>query len=162
IGTAAWGAFAQARTSDGRFLRFVWHAYSDEIDPESGKLIGNKIFYVSKDNGKTWQLQPAFHDDRFFSFAHRLRTLRDCTMVLAVPFSPGYGPGQDLPIRVAWDPQADTGMQMTLYFSPDQGRHWSGPLAIYGGHVISETDFVELPSGDLLFINWMQSPGRQI
>jgi hypothetical protein len=55
-------------------------------------------------------------------------------------------------------------MQMTLYFSHDQGRSWNGPLPIFGGQEVSETDFVELPSGDLLFINnsIFKFPGRQI
>jgi hypothetical protein len=162
IGTAAWGAFAQARTRDGRFLRFIWQAYADQEDA-TGKLIGNRIYYMSDDNGQTWRLQPPFHDDRFFSFAHRLRTLRDGTLVLAIPFSRGYGPGQARPSRIARDPSADTDMQMMLYTSRDQGRTWSGPMPIFGGLAVSETDFLELPSGDLLFVNWFPPQrGRQI
>jgi len=42
---------------------------------------------------------------------------------------------------------------MTLCFSYDQGRTWTSPLPIYGGHNVIETDFVELSSGDLLCIN---------
>ena len=163
IGTAAWGAFAQARTSDHKFLRFIWQAYADELDPTTGTLVGNRIFYISDNDGLTWELQRPFHDVRFFSFAHRLRTLRDGTLVLAIPFSPGYGPRHKRPTRLAWDLAADTDMQMTLYFSGDNGRNWSGPMPIYGGQAVSETDFVELPSGDLLFINWIPPrQGRQI
>lgn len=126
-------------------------------------LTGNSIYYVSSDAGRSWQLQPPFHDARFFSYAHRLRTLRDGTMVLAVPFSPGYGPGQERPTRMARDLAADTEMQMSLYFSKDQGRSWNGPLMLFGGLAVSETDFVELPSGDLLFVNWLPPRrGRQI
>jgi hypothetical protein len=53
---------------------------------------------------------------------------------------------------------------MTLWFSFDQGRTWDGPLPIYGGQTLSETDFVELPSGDLLMINnsIFAFPGRQV
>ncbi|MGI0135394.1 MAG: hypothetical protein ACREBW_10615, partial [Candidatus Micrarchaeaceae archaeon] len=104
-----------------------------------------------------------FHDVRFFSFAHRLRTLRDGTLVLAIPFVPGYGPGHERSTRLSWDLSDNTHMQMTLYFSYDKGRSWSGPMPIYGGETVSETDFVELPSGDLLFINWIPPyRGRQM
>ena len=162
IGTAAWGAFAQARTCDGRFLRFIWQAYADQLDG-SGRLTGNRIYYISSDEGRTWKAQPPFHDVRFFSFAHRLRTLRDGTLVLAIPFSPGYGPGHARRTRMARDLDSDTDMQMTLYISGDQGRSWSGPISLFGGLTVSETDFVELPSGDLLFVNWLPPrPGRQI
>jgi hypothetical protein len=53
---------------------------------------------------------------------------------------------------------------MTLCFSSDQGHNWTLPLPIYAGNAVSETDFVELPSGDLLCINnsIFANPGRQI
>jgi hypothetical protein len=53
---------------------------------------------------------------------------------------------------------------MNLCFSCDQGRTWTAPLPIYGGHTVSETDFVELPVGDLLCINnsIFVRPGRQV
>ena len=52
---------------------------------------------------------------------------------------------------------------MSLYFSYDQGNVWEGPLPIFGGQYVSETDFVELPGGDLLCINnsFFANPGRQ-
>jgi hypothetical protein len=153
------GTFSQARTRDGRFLRFVWAHRSFEKDVHPGEIL-----YVSSDNGKTWQKQPPFHDRRLFSAPHRLRTLRDGTLVLAIPFSPPYGPGTDCPIRNCTNLNAETACQMTLCFSYDQGRTWTSPLPIYGGQNVSETDFVELPSGDLLCINnsIFAKPGRQV
>ena len=74
------GSFGQARTRDGRFLRFVWETYSLEPNADPGQ-----IFTVSTDGGKTWVKQPPFHDKRFCSYPHRLRTLRDGTLVLALP-----------------------------------------------------------------------------
>ena len=44
-----WG-FGQARTADGRFLRFVWSCYS--LDPT---VKANEILYMSNDDGQTWQ-----------------------------------------------------------------------------------------------------------
>ena len=43
--------------------------------------------------------------------------------------------------------------EMMLFFSRDQGKTWSNPLPVLSGQTVSETDFVELPSGDLLLIN---------
>ena len=150
--------FATARTKEGRFLRFIWACYSldETVNP-------NDIFYTSDDNGKTWQRMPPFHDERFSSNAHRLRTLRDGTLVLAIPLSPRWGTGWERPVRSAKNLNAVNERSMTLYFSYDQGHTWEGPLPIYGGQIVSETDFVELPEGDLLCINngIFANPGRQ-
>jgi hypothetical protein len=153
------GSFGQARTKDGRFLRFVWACYSLEPGANAGEIL-----YASDDNGKTWQKQPEFHDPRFASTPHRLRTLRDGTLVLALHEWPRWGPGTDRPRRSCVNLNAVTDACMNLCFSHDQGRTWTSPLPIYAGRAISETDFVELPSGDLLCINnsIFADPGRQI
>src|SRR4029077_671306 len=96
---------------------------------------------------------PAFHDSHFASFPHRLRTLRDGTLLLAVPLAPRWGEGTDRPVRAAVRLDTPNDMQMTLFFSHDQGRTWNGPLPVFGGQNVSETDFVEVPSGDLLLVN---------
>ena len=150
--------FATARTTEGRFLRFIWACYSldEAVNP-------NDIFYTSDDNGKSWKKMPPFHHERFSSYAHRLRTLRDGTFVLALPLSPRWGKGRDRPVMAARNLDAINESLMTLCFSYDQGHTWSGPLPIYGGQIVSETDFVELPEGDLLCINngIFAYPGRQ-
>ena len=55
-------------------------------------------------------------------------------------------------------------MEMMLFLSFDQGRTWSNPLPILSGQMVSETDFVELPDGHLLFFNntIFATPGRQM
>jgi len=152
------GSFGQARTTDGRFLRFLWSCYS--LDPT---VHPNEILYESTDNGQTWVKKPPFHNDNFVSYPHRLRTLHDGTLVLCVPLAPKWGQGTDLPVRGATRLDVINQMQMSLFFSFDQGRTWRGPLPIFGGQTVSETDFVELPSGDLLFVNnsIFANPGRQ-
>jgi hypothetical protein len=152
------GSFGQARTKDGRFLRFVWGCYA--LDPS---VKANEILYESGDNARTWKKMPAFHDSHFVSYPHRLRTLRDGTLVLAMPLSPRWGRGTDRPIRTAMSLNAPNDMQMTLHFSFDQGRSWNGPLPVLGGQNVSETDFVELPDGNLLLFNnsIFAYPGRQ-
>ena len=151
--------FATARTRDGRFLRFIWACYSmDE------SLRPAEILYESTDNGKTWRKMPPFHHEHFCSYAHRLRTLRDGTLVLALPLAPRFGRGCEHSVRSASNLDAINEMSMTLWFSYDDGHSWSGPLPVYGGQVVSETDFVELADGNLMCINHsiFAHPGRQI
>ena len=152
------GSFGQARTRDGRFLRFMWACYS--LDPT---VQPNEILYESSDNGQTWQKMQPIHHPVLSSAPHRLRTLRDGTLVLCVPLQPKWKKGTGRPMRLCTRLDADSEMQMTVYFSHDRGRTWAGPMPIYGGQTVSETDFVELPGGDLLFINnsIFANPGRQ-
>lgn len=156
---ASGGSFAQARTKDGRFLRFVWSCYS--TDPTARP---EEIFYQSSDNGHTWRRMPPFVSDHFAWYPHRLRTLRDGTLVLCAAYSFKWGKGSDYPVRTAIKLDAVTDMQMALFFSFDQGGSWSEPLTILNGQNVSETDFVELPDGNLLFVNnsIFAVPGRQI
>jgi len=152
------GQFGTIRTREGRFLRFVWSKYS--LDPS---MKPNEIFYSSSDNGKTWKKEPPFHDEHFVGHPHRLRMLRDGTLVLAVSLRLNYGEGTDSPLRRCRNLNLVNEWQMTLFFSYDQGHTWDGPLPIYGGQTITETDFVELPEGHLLCINNSNyvTPGRQ-
>jgi hypothetical protein len=90
--------------------------------------------------------------------------LRDGTMVLCAPRASRWGAGTDRPVRAAVDLNAVSDMEMMLFFSHDEGRTWSNPLPIFSGQTVSETDFVELQDGNLLFINnsIFANPGRQI
>jgi hypothetical protein len=153
------GSFGQARTGDGRFLRFLWETYSLQPNADPGQ-----IFNISSDGGQTWIKQPPFHDKRFCSYPHRLRTLRDGTLVLALPMFPAWGPATSFPMRTCTNTNAVTSGGMNLVFSHDGGATWSAPMPIYAGRSVTETDFAELPSGDLLCINnsMFADPGRQM
>ncbi len=153
------GSFAQARTKNGNLLRFVWACYSPDPSVKT-----SDIYYQSADEGKTWKIRPAFVSDRFAWYPHRLRTLRDGTLVLAAPRAPKWGKNSDYPIRAATKLDTVSDMEMMLFFSHDQGVTWSNPLPIFSGQTVSETDFVELPDGNLLFINnsLFANPGRQM
>jgi hypothetical protein len=152
------GSFAQAQTLDGVFHRFVWACYSR--DPH---LKPNEIYHQSRDSGRTWKKMTPIVSERFAWYPHRLRTLRDGTLVLCCPRAPRWGKGTDYPVRAAvrFDTVAD--MEMMLLFSRDHGKTWSNPLPILSGQNVSETDFVELPDGNLLFVNnsIFATPGRQ-
>jgi hypothetical protein len=157
-GREAFGDFAQAYAGDGRFIRFLWNGYSYEPgrDPSA-------ILYISDDEGRTWRKCPPFHDRRFISYPHRLRTLSDGTLALAIPLSMDFNMERT---RCSSNLNAESEVTMNLCFSSDRGETWSAPLPIYGGHNVSETDFIELPSGDILCINasipYFGHPGRQI
>jgi len=131
------GAFAQARTKDGKLLRFVWACYSTDPSVKT-----NDIYYQSDDEGKTWKKMPAFVSDRFAWYPHRLRTLRDGTLVLAAPRAAKWGKDSDYPIRAAMKLDTVSDMEMMLFFfSHDQGRTWSNPLPIFSGQTVSENRF---------------------
>ncbi|MFN0195307.1 MAG: sialidase family protein [Planctomycetaceae bacterium] len=150
--------FGTARTKDGRFLRFNWPCYA--LDPETKT---NEVLRISEDNGQTWQPAAPFVPDRFAYYPHRLRMLRDGTLVLCMPMAPRWGPDQEYPVRSAMKLNVNNDMRMALYFSFDDGRTWDGPLTILDGQNVSETDFVELPDGNLLVFNnsIFAKPGRQ-
>jgi hypothetical protein len=150
--------FASARTGDGRFLRFNWACYA--LDPDTRT---NDILRVSADNGRSWQKTPPFLPERFAYYPHRLRTLRDGTLVLCLPIAPRWGPDADRPLRTGMQLNTNNEMRMSLCFSFDSGRTWQGPLPILDGQNVSETDFVELADGNLLVVNnsIFARPGRQ-
>jgi hypothetical protein len=153
------GAFGQAMTPDGTLHRFVWACYSRDPGVKSGD-----IYEVSHDEGRTWVAGPKFVSDEFAWYPQRLRTLRDGTLVLCCPRASKWGKGTDSPVRAAVRFDVVSDMEMMLYFSRDQGKSWSNALPILSGQNVAETDFVELPNGNLLFVNnsIFATPGRQI
>jgi hypothetical protein len=152
------GAFGAVQTRDGRFLRTVWSCYGLDGSAHPGEIL-----YESRDGGKSWQKLPAMLDARFAAYPHRMKQLRDSTIVLAVPYHEMWGRDATLPLRTSSRIEAENEMQMSLFFTQDEGRGWQGPTLIFAGKNVSETDFVELPSGDLLvFLNSIfPTPGRQ-
>jgi len=105
------GSFGQARTSDGKFLRFVWACYS--LDAATRP---SEIYYRSSDNAKTWEKMPPFVSEHFAWYPHRLRTLRDGTLVLCAPRGFKWGKGTDYPTRTSVNLNAVGDLEMTLFF----------------------------------------------
>jgi hypothetical protein len=152
------GSFGACKTRDGRFLRTVWACYETPAPKHSGEIL-----YASSDGGKTWEKQSAMLGDRFAAYPHRMKQLRDGTIVLAVPYQEMWGSDKPLPMRTSTRVEVQNELQMSLYFSSDDGKSWNGPMGIFAGKPVSETDFAELDSGDLLAFNnsIFPEPGRQ-
>jgi hypothetical protein len=156
--TANGGSMGQACTPDGVLHGFVWACYSRDAGTKT-----SDIYQVSRDGGRTWTAGPTFVSDRFAWYPQRLRALRDGTLVLCAPRAARWGRGTAYPIRTSIKLDVVSDMEMMLFVSHDHGKTWSNPLPILSGQTVSETDFVELPDGDLLFINnsIFATPGRQ-
>jgi hypothetical protein len=94
-------------------------------------------------------------DVRFYDVApFTLRLLSDNkTLVIFCPYAKSWGPGKQIPGRLHSKPGNTTAFQAALLFSDDFGKTLSGPVPVYPNMPVTETDFVELPSGDLLFIH---------
>lgn len=109
----------------------------------------------STDGGRSWRplreiMDPAYYDVAPFS----MRLLGDGkTLVIFCPYAHAWGPGKEFPGRLHSTPGVKGAWQAALFFSTDMGKTLSGPIPIYPGVPVTETDFCQLPSGDLLFIH---------
>jgi hypothetical protein len=109
----------------------------------------------STDGGRTWRtlqelMDPAFYDVAPFS----MRLLSDNkTLVIFCPYTRAWGEGKSIPGRLHTKPGSRATWQAALFFSTDFGKTLTGPIPIYPNVPVTETDFCELPSGDLLFIH---------
>lgn len=109
----------------------------------------------STDGGRNWRplreiMDPAYYDVSPFS----MRLLRDGkTLVIFCPYAHAWGPGKEFPGRLHSKPGVKGAWQAALFFSTDMGKTLTGPIPIYPGVPVTETDFCQLPSGDLLFIH---------
>jgi hypothetical protein len=109
----------------------------------------------STDGGRTWGvlhelMDPAFYDVAPFS----MRLLSDRkTLVIFCPYARAWGPGKPAPGRLHTKPGSRASWQAALFFSGDFGKTLAGPIPIYPNVPVTETDFCELPGGDLLFIH---------
>jgi hypothetical protein len=109
----------------------------------------------SVDDGQTWNrvrdlMDPAYYDVAPFV----MRVLSDHkTLVIFCPYAKSWGPGKVVPGRLHSRPGSRTMFTAALMFSTDFGKTLSNPIPIYPNVPVTETDFCELPSGDLLFIH---------
>ncbi len=151
-------AFAWASLPGGRIIR----ARSDDyvaFDPGHKPQLRAE---VSADGGTTWTTQAVILEG-YASYSYRLKRLGDGTLVLLAPYQAGFGPGRVRATRHTIRPFVRNELELTagVFVSTDEGKNWSSPLTAFPGIKAPEPDFVELPSGDLLFINSSVQHGRQ-
>ena len=140
---------------DGRLLGLRW-ASGYPSNATGGGLL------ASTDAGKTWQrLHEIMDDDSHITYGFSMRLLRDNeTLVVFCPYAPTYGPGKEFPVRNATRPGVKNSIQSAVFWSRDFGRTFVGPIGIYPGQPVTESDFCELPSGDLLFLHHRMYSGK--
>ena len=108
----------------------------------------------SRDGGRTWRrlhelMDPAFYDVAPFT----MRLLGDRkTLVIFCPYARSWGPGKLVGGRLHSRAGSRAAWQAALFFSTDLGQTLTGPIPILPDVPVTEADFCELPSGDLLFL----------
>ncbi len=145
---------------DGRMVRAWAGGVWSELVSDRWSIRVEESF----DHGNTWRPIAELMEG-FGWFPHRLKKLRDNTLILSGAAIPTFGKNGFVPQRSSqYDGQMEYYMS-AFFASGDGGYHWTGPhyvLPRTGGH---EFDFAELPNGDLLFfLSTIQSnkPARQI
>ena len=138
-GRAPSGGISNVTLPDGRLLALFWN---------DGRVM------QSSDMGKNWTLVRTLLDPTHYAnYPFSMKLLSDGkTLVMFTPYSQAYGPGTDLPTRTSKKAGVASWMP-ALFWSEDFGETIHGPIPIYPDISVSETDFCELPSGDLLFIH---------
>jgi hypothetical protein len=142
-------AFAWSSLPDGGIIRAVSDDYV-AFDPVYKPQLRVE---VSDDGGSSWRVRAVVLEG-FQTYAYCLDRLEDGTYVLVAPYQEAFGPGRARQARHTVRPHAHRELEYTtgVFFSRDEGRSWSGPQTAFPGELVSEPDFVELPSGDLLFV----------
>ena len=136
----AHGVITPVSLADGRLLSVTWGM--------PGWL------RESADVGRTWHNVRELMDPRYFDvFPFVMRLLADQkTLVIVCPFAPAWGSGKPLPTRISQIAGVQK-FQAAFFWSTDFGRTLIGPIGLFPGVPVTEPDFCELPSGDLLFVH---------
>ncbi len=153
-------SFAWTSLGDERFIRGMCNSYS-AFDPNEPVVFWTE---TSSDGGNTWKRGKEFLEGHSGSGSHphRLKRLKDGTLVVLITHEAAFGPGRERIGRNAKRPYVRQENTAMILLSKDNGETWAGPLTIFPGVLTYEPDFVELPSGDLLFLNSTVQGGPQI
>jgi hypothetical protein len=150
-------AFCWASGSDGKILRVMTNdVYYFQPDNKTEMFCEG-----SSDGGTTWQRQgvvlPGYH-----CYPYRMKRLRDGTLVLVSPYFDAFGPGRPRAGRLTKRAYVRQELTCGVFTSTDDGKTWSLPLTAFPSLWTWEPDFVELLSGDLLFVNSDMQDGPQV
>ena len=142
-------AFSWASLPDGSIIRVIsddYVAFDPAYEPELRAE-------VSRDGGNTWELRSVLLKG-YHAYGYRLKRLRDGTLVQRAGYSEGFGPGRARQTRHTKRSFVRQERTCGVFISTDDGKSWSPPLTAFPGiDGAGESDFVELPDGDLLFVN---------
>ena len=145
---------------DGRMVRI--YTAEDYANPYGDGF--RTLVEESFDGGNTWARIADFLPDCYINM-FKFKKLSDGRLVAAGSIRQSWGPGGKKITRHLQIPDQCFAMEAMFIVSEDGGHTWDGPHYVFPGIVAWEFDFVELPGGDLLFINsTVQSgpPVRQI
>ena len=148
--TRTLNAFSWTSLPDGRILRI----HSDDYVAFDPKVEPRLRADVSNDGGNTWEMRAVLLEG-YQAYSYRLKRLKDGTLVALAPYLASFGPGRVRSMRHTARPHVRNQIELTvaIFLSSDDGRTWTGPQPILPGINAWEADFVELPRGDLLFVN---------
>ena len=142
---------------DGRIVRLYGAtAYENPYEPKCQTIVEE-----SRDGGNSWQRIATFLEDHYLNM-FKFHRLSDGRLVAAVGIRQSWGPGQRVATRHLLAPGQLDPMEAAFFVSDEAGHHWSGPHYVLPGVVAWEFDFVELPGGNLLFINSTIQSGRPV
>jgi hypothetical protein len=150
--------FAYTSLPDGTILRGSNTNYLSFYPEEVAKGEIQK----SDDGGKTWSVSSIFQEKDFSASPYRLKRLGDGTLIALCGFGNTFGPGRPSRTRLTKEPNVIEASQNGLWISDDNGINWQGPLVVFPGISTDESDFVELPSGDLLLLNSKVQGGPEV
>jgi len=115
----------------------------------------------SRDGGTTWTEIARFLEGKAINML-KVKRLSDDSIVMAGPIKLGFGPGKPKRSRHMVLSGQIHPVDGAFMVSRDGGHAWDGPHYVFPGIHADEFDFVELPGGDLLFINSQIQEGRAV
>jgi len=126
-------AFAWAGLSDGRMIR----ARSDDYVAFKSDVPPRLSAETSADGGATWKLASVVLEG-YQTYSHRLKRLRDDSLVLVEPYFAVFGPGRARVSRHTVRPYVRQQLEMTVgvFLSTDEGQSWSGPFILSSSNSI--------------------------
>ena len=143
---------------DGRLVRVIaTQHYRHEVGDE--RLCN--VMQESTDGGNTWTEIARIMQDVFF-YIHKFRKMPSGALIALGPILPSFGPGTARAGRLSTIPDHVLPDQSAFLVSNDRGHTWDGPHYVLSGVEGWEPDVVELPDGDLLFVNSTVQTGRPV
>lgn len=140
---------------DGRMVRIYGTSFMAHLGEDRNQVMVEH----STDGGNTWQELCRFLQGYSINML-KVHRVSDNSIVACGSIKPSFGPGAVRDTRTAVGELYPD--EAAFFVSHDDGHSWEGPHYVLSGIAASEFDFVELPGGDLLFINSTIHTGRPV